>query len=81
MKAEELGLYRLNDATLTAVAAAGPLNPKEVADMRATDQILKPLADQSGGSVHWLTDGVPQIRRVGPDSRRDTMARWLSRAP
>ena len=64
VKAEELGLYRLNDATLSAVAAAGPLNPKEVADMRATDQILKPLADQSGGSVHWLADGVPQIRRV-----------------
>ena len=68
VKAEELGLYRLNDATLTAVAAAGPLNPKEVADMRATEQILKPLADQSGGSVHWLADGIPQIRRVGPNA-------------
>jgi hypothetical protein len=64
VKADELGLYRLNDGTLAAVAAAGPLNPKEVADMRATDSILKPLADASGGSVHWLTDGIPQIRRV-----------------
>ena len=36
-KADELGLYRLTDGTLSAVAAAGPLNPKEVADMRATD--------------------------------------------
>jgi hypothetical protein len=65
-RADELGLYRANDATLTAVAAAGPLNPKEVADMRATDTILSPLARQSGGSVHWLTDGMPDIRRVGP---------------
>ena len=32
--------------------------------MRATDSILKPLADASGGSVHWLADGIPQIRRV-----------------
>jgi hypothetical protein len=65
-RADELGLYRANDAALTAVAAAGPLNPKEVADMRATDQVLSPLARQSGGSVHWLTDGMPDIRRVGP---------------
>ena len=64
-KADELGLYRLTDGTLTAVAAAGPLNPKEVADMRATGAILAPIADASGGSVHWLTDGVPDVRRVG----------------
>ena len=64
-KADELGLYRMTDGTLTAVAAAGPLNPKEVADMRATDTILQPIADASGGSVHWLTDGVPDVRRVG----------------
>jgi hypothetical protein len=66
VKADELGLYRLNDSTKAAVAAAGPLNPKEIADMRATDQILKPLADASGGSVHWLADGLPAIRRVDP---------------
>ena len=66
-KADELGLYRLTDGTLSAVAAAGPLNPKEVADMRATDPILKPLAQTTGGSVHWLADGgVPKIRRVAP---------------
>jgi len=68
-KADELGLYRLSDGILTAVAAAGPLNPKEVADMRATDAILAPLARASGGSVHWLADGgVPDVRRVPPQS-------------
>ncbi|MBU6299108.1 MAG: hypothetical protein KGJ79_02545 [Alphaproteobacteria bacterium] len=63
-KADALGLYRVTDGKLSAVAAAGPLNPKEVADMRATDAILKPVAEQSGGSVHWLSDGMPEIRRV-----------------
>lgn len=63
-RADELGLYRLTDGTLTAVAAAGPLNPKEVADMRATDTVLQPIAEASGGSVHWLVDGVPDVRRV-----------------
>jgi hypothetical protein len=66
--AQELGLYRLTDGVLSAVAAAGPLNPREVADMRATDAVLKPLADAIGGSVHWLTDGMPQVRQVGADS-------------
>ncbi|MBL6938596.1 MAG: hypothetical protein ISS15_10335 [Alphaproteobacteria bacterium] len=64
-KADELGLYRLTDGTLTAVAAAGPLNPKEVADMRATDTVLSPIANATGGSVHWLVDGTPDVRRVG----------------
>ncbi|HUJ04403.1 MAG TPA: hypothetical protein VLW75_12245 [Rhizomicrobium sp.] len=65
-KVSELGLYRLTDGTLSAVAASGPLNPKEVSDMRATDSILAPLAEASGGSVHWLADGLPSIRRVSP---------------
>ncbi|MEO8300479.1 MAG: hypothetical protein ABI608_01730 [Rhizomicrobium sp.] len=66
-KAGDLGLYRATDGILSTVTAAGPLNPKEVADMRATDEVLKPNAEASGGSVHWLEDGVPEIRRVGAD--------------
>ena len=69
IKAEELGLYRLNDGTLNAVAAAGPLNPREVADMRATDEILRPYAAATGGGVQWLSDGVPDLRAV--DHRLD----------
>jgi hypothetical protein len=65
MKAEALGLYRVSDGTLSAVAAAGPLNPKEVADMRATDRLLAPVVEQSGGGVAWLADGMPEIRRIG----------------
>ena len=64
--ADELGLYRLSDGALTAVAAAGPLNPREVSDMRATDAILKPTAEATKGGVLWLADGVPQVREVSP---------------
>jgi uncharacterized membrane protein len=63
-KAEALGLYRVTDGTLNAVAASGPLNPKEVSDMRATDAVLKAPTEATGGSVHWLADGMPAIRRV-----------------
>jgi hypothetical protein len=75
-KADELGLYRATDGILSTVTAAGPLNPKEVADMRATDEVLKPDAEASGGSVRWLEDGMPEIRRVG---RTDSAAgtRWI----
>jgi hypothetical protein len=67
-KADELGLYKLTDGTLNVVTATGPLNPKEVADMRATDEILKPIARATGGSVNWLAKGgIPTIRRVPPD--------------
>ncbi len=66
-KADELGLYRLTDGKLSTVTAAGPLNPKEVADMRATGDVLAPVAAASGGSVHWLADGMPGVQRVGPD--------------
>jgi len=67
-KADELGLYRLTDGTLNVVTATGPLNPKEVADMRSTDQILKPVARATGGSVNWLAKGgIPTIRRTAPN--------------
>ena len=76
-EAQELGLYRLTDGKLSAVTAAGPLNPKEVADMRATDTILTPLAEATGGRVHWLSDGMPPIRRVsmGESARRARLDR------
>jgi hypothetical protein len=66
MKADELGLYRATDGEFNAVAAAGPLNPKEVSDMRATGAVLKAPAEATGGSVHWLADGMPAIRRIAP---------------
>jgi hypothetical protein len=62
--AEELGLYRLTDGTLNTVAAAGPLNPREVADMRATDEILRPYAEATGGGIEWTSDGFPELRAV-----------------
>ena len=66
--AEELGLYRMSDGKLNAVAAAGPLNPREVADMRATDTIMRPFVAATGGGIQWLSDGVPELRSVDPST-------------
>ncbi|HWD58425.1 MAG TPA: hypothetical protein VG308_09120 [Stellaceae bacterium] len=72
----QMGLYRVTDGTRTALAAAGPLNPLEFADVRATPDKLAPLAAATGGAVYWLADGVPEIRRVA--AGRATAGRgWL----
>jgi len=60
----QMGLYRVTDDTRTALAAAGPLNPIEYADVRATPDKLAPLVTASGGGAYWIADGVPEIRRV-----------------
>ena len=63
----QMGLYHVSDGTHTALAAAGPLNPIEFADVRTTADKLAPLARASGGGVFWAGDGtIPDIRRVSP---------------
>ena len=64
--ADETGLYRFADGAYTTVAAVGAVNPREFADVRATADILQPIADASGGRVTWLDEGTPDIRRVRP---------------
>jgi hypothetical protein len=60
------GLYRFSDGERSALAAVGAVNPTESADVRATDALLKPAADATGGAVVWLADGVPEVRRMRP---------------
>ncbi|MCB2099551.1 MAG: hypothetical protein KDE22_01685 [Rhodobacterales bacterium] len=61
------GLYRVEDGQRLALAAAGALNPPELADLRATPERLAPVAEASGGAVSWLRDGLPAPRRVKPN--------------
>lgn len=79
MSAAELGLYRVTQGDLSAVAASGPLNPREYADVRATENLLKPIAAETGGGLYWVGENAqdtPDIRAVRPghDSAGDD---WL----
>ncbi|RUO99385.1 hypothetical protein [Hyphomicrobium sp.] len=51
------GLYKLEtegpDGMLTAVANAGVEDPREMSEVTATDQKMKPIADATGGGVFW----------------------------
>jgi hypothetical protein len=63
----QMGLYRVTDGSHTALAAAGPLNPVEFADVRTTAKKLAPVAAASGGGIFWVGAGaMPEIRRVSP---------------
>ncbi|HVA12803.1 MAG TPA: hypothetical protein VNF99_06115 [Stellaceae bacterium] len=64
----ESGLYRVTDGTRVALAAAGALNPIELADVRTTDKKVAPDVAATGGGIYWVGPGsIPDIRRVGPD--------------
>jgi hypothetical protein len=63
------GLYRITDGKLTAMAAIGSLNAKEMEEVRSTDAKLKPLVEANSGSFTWVNDGLPEIRRVGREDR------------
>ena len=65
MAISQMGMYRVTDGTHNALAAAGPLNPVEFADVRSTPDKLAPTAKATGGGVFWAGDGtIPELRRV-----------------
>jgi len=74
---ESMGLYRVSDGTRTALAAAGPVNPREFEDARSSAEILKPLLKKSGGTAVRLAGGnLPRIRKVS--ANRDRFGRgWI----
>lgn len=69
--AEAPGIYRFQGGERLALAVVGTLNPPELIDMRTTDEPLRPVAEATGGAIHWLADGdpvaLPEIRQVLPD--------------
>jgi len=65
---DRAGLYRIGDGTRTAIAAAGALNALEMADVRATDEKLKPVVSASGGGAVWMAEAsLPELRLVRPE--------------
>jgi hypothetical protein len=65
MAISQMGLYRVTDRGRTALAAAGPLNPIEFADVLTTPDKLAPVVRATGGGIFWVGSGeIPEIRRV-----------------
>ncbi|WP_173931959.1 hypothetical protein [Chelativorans sp. Marseille-P2723] len=62
----EIGLYQIENGELSALAHVGPVNAPEFADATSTEEILRPAAEESRGSVRRLGDGGAGIPNVVP---------------
>jgi hypothetical protein len=69
---DETGLYRVRSGELTAVAAAGPLNPRELADLTPSEATLRPFVEATRGGVFFVGEGgnaqLPTVRRTRADA-------------
>jgi hypothetical protein len=71
--ARAIGLYTAEDGERRALAHVGPTNPKELADVRSTGDLMAPIAAATGGAVRRLAaDGgavelprITTLRRTG----------------
>ena len=67
----DAGLYRVSDGEKTTLVAAGPPNPIEFEDVRATAETLEPLIDAAGGTaLRVASDPLPDVRKVRPGRDR-----------
>ncbi len=66
VEAPEIGLYRITDGELNAVAALGPSAPLEFERTIASGEALAPLVRGTRGGVIALEDGAPDLRQVRP---------------
>jgi len=58
LETNEIGLYQVRNGDLTALAHVGPINAPEFADTVSTEEVLRSVAEESGGSVRRVTAGV-----------------------
>jgi hypothetical protein len=72
LPAGELGLWQATDGTLKALINVGPTNPKEFSEVTSTTDMLKPLAQATGGDARRVIDGgsldMPRIVPVRSSS-------------
>ena len=58
LQADEIGLYQVANGDLTALAHVGPINAPEFADTVSTEEVLRPVTEESGGSVRRLGNSI-----------------------
>jgi hypothetical protein len=67
LPASELGLWQATDGTLKALINVGPTNPKEFSEVTSTTDMLKPLAQATGGDARRVVEGSGvELPRVVP---------------
>jgi hypothetical protein len=76
VQSNELGLHTLRSGDLISFVSIGPANPRELTDVFSNTELLRPLAQSTGGSVRRVTDEdsgedvtVPRVLSVRSGSR------------
>lgn len=68
---EDIGLYRTASGEFTALAQVGPANPRELAAVISTTELLSPIVEATEGSIQRITaEGVPRLVQVGPNGTK-----------
>ncbi|OSP56565.1 hypothetical protein [Pseudoruegeria sp. SK021] len=77
---QEIGLYRITDGDLSAVAALGPSAPREFEQTIASGTLLDPLVSSMRGGIRAIEDGPLDLRSV--DAGRPAAGRgWIGITP
>lgn len=58
------GIYHANDTKLKTLITVGALNPKEFHDPRASALPLQKIVEETGGSIHWISEELPPLKRI-----------------
>lgn len=67
------GLYKLQSGTLTAIVHVGSENPREMNEVIATGDKLKPILDETGGGAFWTAKGAGDATSTSIETPRITM--------
>jgi hypothetical protein len=94
---DEIGLYQVGNGDLSALAHVGPVNAPEFADTVSTEEVLRPSAEASGGSVRRIASltgvslpGIVPVRSsanasgndwIGLKTTDDSVLKSVSRVP
>jgi hypothetical protein len=64
MTASEQGVYRVSSGQLASVVTVGNANAREISAVTATDEVLSPVVDETGGGSFWLGRGDAEAAKL-----------------
>ena len=75
----DTGVYGFeNEAGQKRFAVVGSLNPPELRDIKATENILKPFIQESGGGIFWAEDTPePSVRHMTASRENFAGRGWM----
>ena len=74
---DEIGLYRISNDNLNTLAQVGPANPRELAAVSSTDELLLPVIEATSGSLTRI-GAVPALPRIlAVSETASTSGTWL----